>query len=120
MHRDQDGLLDASLLQQIDQLEQFRPGGRAELVAMYLESSARDLERCAAALSGHDADALRRAAHSLKGSSAGIGAMGLSRDAGQLELLAAATDLHGAAAALAGLQELQRRVREALLHWNGG
>lgn len=111
-------LLDPALLQQIDQLEQFRPGSRAELVQLFLESSQQDLARCEAAHRGGDAEALRRAAHSIKGSSAGIGATSLSRDAAALETLAAAADLAAASPVLQRVLERHACVRDALLRWN--
>ena len=85
---------------------------------MYLESSQRDLERCATARREGDATALRIAAHSLKGSSAGIGATSLSQQADRLEKLAAAGDTEAAHAAIRALQALNAEVRAALQRWN--
>lgn len=61
------------------------PGLAARLVRVYLENSQRLLGELQAAMTSADADAVRRAAHSIKSTSANIGANRLSQLARTLE-----------------------------------
>jgi HPt (histidine-containing phosphotransfer) domain-containing protein len=75
-----------------------------ELVDTYLEDAPRLVREMRDALSAGDADAFRRAAHSLKSNSATFGAMHLSGLAKDLELLAKENNLEAAANQLPALQ----------------
>jgi HPt (histidine-containing phosphotransfer) domain-containing protein len=104
--------LNHAQLEQLKQLEAFRPGVRAQLVGLF-ERNARghvaELQRAAAA---GDLDSIRRSAHSLKGASASIGAAGLSSLLAKLEL-----DLQGTQAsspAVAQLEPLTQAVAASL------
>jgi HPt (histidine-containing phosphotransfer) domain-containing protein len=61
------------------------PGLAARLVRVYLENSQRLLGELQAAMASADAEAVRRAAHSIKSTSANIGANRLSQLARSLE-----------------------------------
>ena len=70
-------------------------------VAFYLEDAPPLMKTIRDAVERADADALRRAAHSLKSSSANLGAVRLARLCQELEHLGASGSVDGAAAALA-------------------
>ncbi len=59
-----------------------------ELVDTYLDDAPKLIREMQSALQAGDADAFRRAAHSLKSNSATFGAMRLSAQAKELEMLA--------------------------------
>ncbi len=61
------------------------PGLAARLVHMYLENSQRLLGELQTAMDGADAEAVRRAAHSIKSTSANVGANTLAQLARTLE-----------------------------------
>jgi HPt (histidine-containing phosphotransfer) domain-containing protein len=65
----------------------------AELVAVYLEDTAARIQRLPNLLAAGDFTALKREAHTLKGSSANVGGVGLSRLALALEHSALAADV---------------------------
>jgi len=77
--------LNRAQLDQIRQLESFKPGVSAQLVAMFEANARNQLDSFRNAASVSDFDAMRRAAHSLKGVSASLGASGLSALAAQVE-----------------------------------
>jgi HPt (histidine-containing phosphotransfer) domain-containing protein len=66
------------------------------------------------AAEGMDADALHHAAHTLKSSSAYLGAMTLSAMSKELEMMGRNKTPEGAVARLASLEHEYGRVREAL------
>jgi HPt (histidine-containing phosphotransfer) domain-containing protein len=109
--------LDGAMRAQIDQLEQFRAGSRAELIALFRASVERDLARCIAALEQGQAEQLRAAAHSIKGSSAGLGARGLSQLAARIEQHASSGALDGIEALLEEAAAAYARVGSALRAW---
>lgn len=94
-------LIDWSVL---DAFAAFRkPGGqdpRARLITVYLQSSPSLMETLSAALTAGDAPAFAKAAHSLKSSSAGVGATGFGHVCAELEQLGRANALHDAPALL--------------------
>jgi HPt (histidine-containing phosphotransfer) domain-containing protein len=67
-----------------------------------------------------DAEAVRREAHDLNGSSSQVGAVQVARLCTELEDQAATTDLRGAAEALRRLDEAFDRVRVHLQALTGG
>jgi CheY-like chemotaxis protein len=79
----------------------------AELVSLFQQDAPRLLSDLHAALNQQDAEALRRAAHSLKGAAAYIGATAISETAYRLERLAANGQL---AEASRTLQELEQAL----------
>ena len=96
-------LLHSEALESLRAVErQGVPGMVHKAVAFYLEDAPPLLQTIRDALERTDADALRRAAHRLKSSSANLGAARLMRLCQQLEHLGASGSVDGAAAALAG------------------
>jgi len=78
--------LDPDMVAQLRQLERLtRPGIVAQLVATYLDNSARLAEALTAGVAASDLDAVRRASHSLKSTSASMGALAFSRRCGEIE-----------------------------------
>lgn len=90
--------IDRDLVEQVRQLETVRPGVLRQLVTMFEQNTARLLGDIDARLAARQTDALRVAFHSLKGTSASLGALRLSQLAAIAEGIAAGED--DAAAAL--------------------
>jgi two-component system sensor histidine kinase/response regulator len=86
----------------------------AELIALYLDDAPGRITAMRAAIEAGDMDALRVAAHTLKSSSAQLGAMKLSACCKELEELARAESLTGAVAMLSSLDREFQFVRIAL------
>jgi HPt (histidine-containing phosphotransfer) domain-containing protein len=83
-----------------------------ELINLYLEDAPRKVASMLEAVAGADDVSLRRAAHSLKGSSATIGAFGVAALCEELEPAGKADSFRGAGALLIRLQrELARAIR---------
>jgi len=86
----------------------------AELIETYLEDSPRLLEAMRLAMAAGNAEEFRRAAHSLKSTSATLGAMPLSRLARGLEEMGKAGTLDGAVTALSQAEAEYALVKVAL------
>jgi HPt (histidine-containing phosphotransfer) domain-containing protein len=86
----------------------------AEMLETYFDDSPRQLAAIEATLAAGDAEGLRRAAHSLKSNSATFGALAFSAQAKEIEILAKAGDLQGAAPKAAALAAEYTRVEQAL------
>jgi HPt (histidine-containing phosphotransfer) domain-containing protein len=86
----------------------------AELLEVYFEDAPNLLDRMHAALAAGDADEFRRAAHSLKSTSANFGAMVLSGMSKGLEDLGKTGKLDGASERLALAEAEYARVRAEL------
>ncbi|HEY8551600.1 MAG TPA: Hpt domain-containing protein [Vicinamibacterales bacterium] len=107
--------LDADAIEQLRFLEDDdQPNVVAELVTLFLEHTPGRIAAIRTALAAADAAAVKRAAHSLKGSSANVGARGMRHVCEQLEHRAAAGDLSEAPALLALLEEESAIVADAL------
>jgi PAS domain S-box-containing protein len=95
-----------------------RVGGDAkllgELVALFRQAYPGWLAEMRTAIANHDAAALKRAAHTLKGSAGTFGAHSTFEAAAQLEALARGGDLAGAAEACAALAAILERLDPAL------
>ncbi len=76
-----------------------------ELVDTYLDDAPRLIREMQSALRAGDADTFRRAAHSLKSNSATFGAMRLSAQAKELEMLAKEGKLGEAGSKLPGVEQ---------------
>jgi HPt (histidine-containing phosphotransfer) domain-containing protein len=87
-------VLDLLHLDQISQLEQFKPGLSAHLLSLFEANSQNQLQLLLAALSAGDHDEVRRVAHSIKGLASSMGAGRLSCLAANLEALAEAGSQH--------------------------
>jgi HPt (histidine-containing phosphotransfer) domain-containing protein len=85
-----------------------------ELVETYLDDAPRLLGELDAALEAQDAETFRRAAHSLKSSSATFGASRLSDLARQLEMFAKDQKLSEAASMLPAVEEAFHAVEAEL------
>jgi HPt (histidine-containing phosphotransfer) domain-containing protein len=85
-----------------------------EIVGLFLEDCPRMIEDLEHAADAADAGALRRAAHTLKGSVAVLGARALAAVAREIEELARAGDLEAAEGAVARAREEERRLRPVL------
>jgi HPt (histidine-containing phosphotransfer) domain-containing protein len=85
-----------------------------ELVETFFEDSPNLLEALHVALAARDAEAVRRAAHSLKSTSANFGAMVFSGMCKELEDMAKVGALEGVVARIVDLEEEYARLRAAL------
>ena len=85
-----------------------------ELIDTYRADSLTLLEQMRAALATNDVEEFRRAAHSLKSNSANLGATTLSGLAKELEMIARAGTLDGAAERLPQVQAETEQARAAL------
>ena len=104
-------VLDTSVL---DDLESMLGEEVDRLVDVFLEDSPRLIKSLERAAAGPDYDALRDAAHSLKSSSANLGAMSLSAAAKRVELGARERLLERPAVAVALVANEFSRARAAL------
>jgi CheY-like chemotaxis protein len=113
--------VDASALAALRDLQgEDGPDILAELIAVYLRDTPPRLAALHKAVARADAEALGRAAHSLKGSSSQIGAVQVARLCADLEEQAGTTDLRGVAETLRRLDDAFGRVRAHLLALAGG
>jgi HPt (histidine-containing phosphotransfer) domain-containing protein len=83
-----------------------------ELIDLFLEDAPRKLASMLEAAAGADVGALARAAHSLKGSSASLGANGVAALCGELERTDCGDSFVRAGALLARLGQELERVRQ--------
>lgn len=86
----------------------------AEVIDSYLQEAPELFGQMQRAIAQADAPSLQRAAHTLKSSSATVGALGLSQLSQELETLGRTNHLLAAPALLADLQQEYRRVEAAL------
>jgi HPt (histidine-containing phosphotransfer) domain-containing protein len=102
----------------LDGLRALQIPGRADVVQravrMYLECSPALLKQLEGGAAANDIDALRRASHSLKSSSASIGAVVVSARCARLEALARTGEVPGAVSMVQGIADEYRRVETAL------
>ncbi len=107
MSQDHDNIpvLDLAQLEQIQQLEQFKPGLRVQLLTLFEQSSAEHLRTFSAALAEDDHATAKRAAHSIKGVAASMGAMRLSMLAARLEAAIGRDEASGLREGAAALSE---------------
>jgi PAS domain S-box-containing protein len=99
-------------------------GGDAELlreiVRLFLAECPNWLAQCRDAIARRDAAGLRQAAHTLKGTLAGLGAQAALAEAQRLEAMGCAGDLTGADRSYAALEAALERLRPALAALGGG
>lgn len=102
----------------LDMIASLQPKGSDEIlkkvISLYLDSSFTLMKTIHEAAGGNDADALHHAAHTLKSSSAYLGATALSAMSRELEMMGRDKALGEAAARLASLEHEYGRVRDAL------
>lgn len=85
-----------------------------EIIDAYLEETPQLLSRLHQALQAKDAESFRRAAHSIKSSSAALGAMGISERARKVEMLGKDGALEGSAPLLERMDQDYKQVMTAL------
>ena len=100
--------------QVLDELVQIAGSETARIVGLFLEDAPRLIAQLENAASAPDLNAMRDAAHTLKSSSANIGAMALSTAAKRVELGARAQKLDRPAVAVALVIAEYARARMAL------
>jgi CheY-like chemotaxis protein len=102
----------------LEQLGKVRTNGRPELLAkvinLYLSESPKLVQKLKHAAGNSDAIELARSAHSLKSSSANVGAKALSRYCADIEASARRADTHEACKLLAKLEAEHGSVQTAL------
>jgi HPt (histidine-containing phosphotransfer) domain-containing protein len=109
------GPVDAKALENIRALQ--APGGPnllSRVIGLYLSGSPKLLEDLREAAVRRDADALRNASHTLKSSSANLGALSLSSLCKELETNAREGRVDDAAEAVAGIEAEYGRVKAFL------
>ena len=85
-----------------------------EMLDTFFEDSPRQLEAARTGLAAGDAEVVRRAAHSLKSNSANFGALALSAQCKELEMLAKGGSLDGGAELLARIATGYEQTHAAL------
>jgi len=99
-------------------LASLQPQGARELltklITVYLDSSSKQMKDILDAVNGHDIPALLTAAHTLKSSSASLGAVNFAEQCKELEMMARSGAIDGAGNRIAPLEHEYGRVREAL------
>ncbi|MCU0587956.1 MAG: Hpt domain-containing protein [Syntrophobacteraceae bacterium] len=118
--------LEPSLLDQ-DKLQGIRaldPDGKAGLlrrvIQAFIDKTPGLLQQISSALEAGDVEGVFRGAHSLKSSSAMVGAMRLSETCRQLEAVGRRGSLDGAVELFASIQADFHRVSLALAQWTEG
>ena len=86
----------------------------SELIATYLDSTPKLLDTLRTAIAGSVVPATQKAAHTLKGSSASLGAATLAAHCKELEMLARAGTLTGAPEWLQKIEDEYGRTKRAL------
>lgn len=102
----------------LDKMVPPQPPGSENLlkkvILLYFDSSSALMKSIREAVEGNDADTLYRAAHTLKSSSAYLGALAFSGICKELEMMGHDKTLEGAKDRLAALEQEYGRVRESL------
>ena len=107
------GAVDLAALRGFEEIQaEGEPDLVVELIDLYLEDAPRKLAVMLEAAAGADEEFLRRAAHSLKGSSASLGAFGMASLCAELERADCGDSSGRAGALLARLGQELERVRE--------
>jgi HPt (histidine-containing phosphotransfer) domain-containing protein len=84
------------------------------LTDCYFEESPKLLQTMKIAIARADSQSLKRAAHTLKGSSANLSAARLAQLCGALEIMSASSELHQASSLLAQIEIEYERVKNVL------
>ena len=110
-----DGCLDEQVLQDLQSLgDEDQPDFLQAVIQQFLEDQTKHVTAVETAIEDKDPLALRKAAHSLKGSSFNVGARALASSAMELEKLGAAGSLDGVEDLLVSFQKECGRARLAL------
>jgi HPt (histidine-containing phosphotransfer) domain-containing protein len=109
------GVLDRQVLEELSELQTTeRPDLVARVINLYLVESPKLIQKLKEATGASDAPEIARTAHSLKSSSANVGATGLSRLCGDLEVLARLAATEEASKILAKVETEHGCVQTAL------
>ncbi len=112
---DGDGVLDSRALENIRKLQQAgQPSILNKVIELYFETAPDLMVRVREAVKAGDAEGLSRVAHTLKSSSANLGAVELAQRCKELEMQAKSGELAGAEDRLALMEDLLSRVLSAL------
>ncbi|MCI0475631.1 MAG: Hpt domain-containing protein [Anaerolineales bacterium] len=106
--------LDRSVFERLRFLRDEEHDYLSELIATYLDSAPQLLDTLHATIARGDVLATQKTAHTLKGSSASLGAATLAAHCRELEMLARAGTLAGAAEWLQKIESEYTRVKPAL------
>ena len=108
------GTLQNEALQKIRELVGDTPGLFGQIVKVYLESAPVLLAQLKAGLAAADFDSVRSAAHTLKSSSANLGATELSKMCSKLEAAARAGTVGTEVPSISAIEAEYEQVRTAL------
>ena len=113
----QNVVLDAVILDSLRELESM--GGQAglleKIIHLYLDTAPKYMEQMRIAIADHDAGALKVAAHTLKSSSANLGARGFAELCKKLEIIGREGSFVDTETMLMGLAQNYTTVRKSLL-----
>ena len=113
--------LDTSAMQAIASLDPDGSKGLVKrIVGMFVDDSAQQLAALEAALAANDRDTARRCVHTLKSSSANVGAVDLARVSARVEASAKAGDDAAVAAGLLELRDLRAATVDQLIQAHPG
>lgn len=84
----------------------------AELLELFVDSGASDLEKIKQGMSAQDAEAVGDAAHSIKGAAASLGMEGIRAAAYEVEKAGRAEDLDAAVKLVAGLESVMAQIKD--------
>ncbi|WP_367359353.1 response regulator [Syntrophus sp. (in: bacteria)] len=105
----------------LEMLASLQPQGAKELltklITVYLDSSSKQMKGILDAVNSHDITALLTAAHTLKSSSASLGAVNFAEQCRELEMMARSGVIDGAGNRVAPLEHEYDRVRDSLAHY---
>ncbi len=108
-------ILDSKALDNIQSLQRpGRPSVLAKVVGLYLKDAPKRLQALREARATNDTEALRRTAHTLKSSSANVGAEGLATLCNDLENLARNNTLDGSDHLIGEIENIYPAIEEAL------
>jgi len=108
------GPLDEAQIELLRSLDDGAGLALAEIVVEYFKVAEQGRVALYGAFGQHDADALARAAHTLKGASANVGAAGLADTCGEIERQARQGNLHDLGSTFGLLEAELERVSAAL------
>jgi two-component system, sensor histidine kinase and response regulator len=107
-------VLDRQVLDQLSKLLKSKPEVLARVINLYLVESPKLMQKLKHAAAANDAPEIARTAHSLKSSSANVGARLLSRYCGDIEASARRADTEEACKIVAKIETEHSRVQSAL------
>jgi HPt (histidine-containing phosphotransfer) domain-containing protein len=106
--------LDRIIFERLRFLQDGETDYLGELIQTYFDTAPKLIESLRDAIADSDTPVVQKAAHTLKGSSASLGASVLSSHCRELEMLARSQTLEGAPGYLASINSEYERVERAL------